>query len=61
MYRTLFTVSVLLLGIHCAEQSKFSIFQKGCDMEKCELDVGKVDTNSMCCLHAGRYPAGGLV
>jgi len=30
-------------------------------MEKCELDVGKVDTNSMCCLHAGRYPAGGLV
>jgi len=35
-------VSVLLLGIHCAEQSKFSIFQKGCDMEKCEFDVGKV-------------------
>jgi len=24
------------------EQLKFSIFQKGCDMEKCELDVGKL-------------------
>ena len=42
MYQTLFIVSVLLLGIHCAEQSKFSIFQKGCDMDKCELDVGKL-------------------